>query len=134
MQDPSALYRFETDTHPAAARASVLLVAVAKALRDFSRANPLLVVKSGYFDGAPLSADEVTRLADLESREVLLAERAYGDLLERLRPAQRASEPVVAIGWMLEELRVSLFANRLGTADPVSVKRIQRAIAAVPTD
>src|SRR3954470_20051817 len=33
-------------------------VAVAKALRDFSKANPLLVVKGGYFDGAPLSATE----------------------------------------------------------------------------
>src|ERR1700710_151659 len=51
-------------------------VAVAKALRDFARANPLLVVKSGYLDGAPLSAAEVTRLADLESREVLLAKAA----------------------------------------------------------
>ena len=51
-------------------------VAVAKALRDFAKANPLLVVKSGYFDGAPLSAAEVTRLADLESREVLLAKAA----------------------------------------------------------
>src|SRR5919206_4951982 len=51
-------------------------VAVAKALRDFARANPLLVVKSGYLDGAPLSADEVTKLADLESKEVLLAKVA----------------------------------------------------------
>jgi large subunit ribosomal protein L10 len=51
-------------------------VAVAKSLRDFARANPLLVVKGGYFDGAPLSADEVTKLADLESREVLLAKLA----------------------------------------------------------
>lgn len=51
-------------------------VAVAKALRDFSKANPLLVVKSGYFDGNPLSAAEVTKLADLESREVLLAKLA----------------------------------------------------------
>ena len=51
-------------------------VAVAKALRDFSRANPLLVVKSGYFDGAPLTPDEVTKLADLESREVLLSKAA----------------------------------------------------------
>jgi len=48
-------------------------VAVAKALRDFAKANPLLVVKSGYFDGAALSQAEVTKLADLESREVLLA-------------------------------------------------------------
>ena len=45
-------------------------VAVAKALRDFAKANPLLVVKGGYFDGAPLTAAEVGKLADLESREV----------------------------------------------------------------
>jgi large subunit ribosomal protein L10 len=48
-------------------------VAVAKALRDFAKANPLLVVKSGYLDGVALSAEEVKKLADLESREVLLA-------------------------------------------------------------
>jgi large subunit ribosomal protein L10 len=51
-------------------------VTVAKALRDFSKANPLLVVKGGYFDGAPLTAEEVGKLADLESREVLLAKLA----------------------------------------------------------
>jgi large subunit ribosomal protein L10 len=51
-------------------------VAVAKGLRDFAKANPLLVVKGGYFDGNPLSADEVKKLADLESREVLLAKFA----------------------------------------------------------
>ncbi|CAN5349039.1 50S ribosomal protein L10 [soil metagenome] len=51
-------------------------VAVAKGLRDFAKANPLLVVKGGYFDGNPLSADEVKQLADLESREVLLGKLA----------------------------------------------------------
>jgi large subunit ribosomal protein L10 len=51
-------------------------VAVAKALRDFAKVNPLLVVKSGYLDGASLSAAEVGQLADLESREVLLAKLA----------------------------------------------------------
>ena len=51
-------------------------VAVAKALRDFTKANPLLVVKSGYFDGNPLSAAGVNDLAELESREVLLAKLA----------------------------------------------------------
>lgn len=51
-------------------------VAVAKTLRDFAKANPLLVVKGGYFDGNPLSAAEVNKLADLESREVLLAKLA----------------------------------------------------------
>ncbi|KZE42472.1 50S ribosomal protein L10 [Microbacterium sp. NPDC016588] len=51
-------------------------VAVAKSLRAFAKANPQLVVKGGYFDGAPLTADEVNKLADLESREVLLAKLA----------------------------------------------------------
>jgi large subunit ribosomal protein L10 len=51
-------------------------VAVAKALRDFAKVNPLLVVKGGYFDGKPLTAEEVGKLADLESREVLLAKLA----------------------------------------------------------
>lgn len=51
-------------------------VAVAKGLRDFAKAHPLLVVKAGYFDGKPLTAAEVGKLADLESREVLLAKTA----------------------------------------------------------
>ncbi|NLA65322.1 MAG: 50S ribosomal protein L10 [Leucobacter sp.] len=51
-------------------------VAVAKSLRDFAKAHPLLVVKGGYFDGKALSAEEVGKLADLESREVLLAKAA----------------------------------------------------------
>ena len=42
----------------------------------FVESNPLLVVKGGYFDGKPLTAEEVGKLADLESREVLLAKLA----------------------------------------------------------
>src|SRR5581483_1434875 len=51
-------------------------VEAAKGLRDFAKANPLLVIKGGVMDGKPLSAAEVTKLADLESREVLLAKAA----------------------------------------------------------
>ena len=51
-------------------------VAIAKGLRAYAKANPLLVIKGGYFDGAALTADEVNKLADLESREVLLAKLA----------------------------------------------------------
>ena len=51
-------------------------VAVAKALRDFAKANPLLVVKTGLLDGVALTQDEVKKLADLETREVLLAKSA----------------------------------------------------------
>ena len=51
-------------------------VTVAKALRDFAKANKDLVIKGGFFDGAPLTAAEVNQLADLETREVLLAKFA----------------------------------------------------------
>jgi large subunit ribosomal protein L10 len=51
-------------------------VTVAKSLRDFAKANKDLVIKGGFFDGAPLTAAEVNQLADLETREVLLAKLA----------------------------------------------------------
>ena len=51
-------------------------VAVAKGLRDFAKANPQLVVKGGVLDGRLVSAADITTLADLESREVLLAKAA----------------------------------------------------------
>lgn len=51
---------------------------VAKGLRDFAKANPLLVIKGGVMDGRVLDADEVKKLANLESRETLLAKLAGG--------------------------------------------------------
>ena len=51
-------------------------VDAAKGLRDFARTNPVLVIKGGVMEGRALSADEVNRIADLESREVLLAKLA----------------------------------------------------------
>ena len=51
-------------------------VETAKSLRDFAKENPALVIRGGLLDGKPLSADEVKQLADLESREVLLAKLA----------------------------------------------------------
>ncbi|MEU6996763.1 50S ribosomal protein L10 [Nonomuraea sp. NPDC046570] len=52
------------------------VVEAAKGLRDFAKANPLLVIKGGVLDGKSLDAAEITKLADLESREVLLAKFA----------------------------------------------------------
>jgi len=69
-------------------------VAVAKALRDFAKTNPLLVVKSGYFDGAPLTAAEVGKLADLESREVLLAMAAGAFKATLYRAAYTINAPL----------------------------------------
>ncbi|MGW0181586.1 50S ribosomal protein L10 [Nocardia sp. NPDC003345] len=51
-------------------------VEAAKALKTFAKDNKALVIKGGYMDGAPLSVAEVERIADLESREVLLAKLA----------------------------------------------------------
>ena len=51
-------------------------VEAAKGLRDFAKTNPLLIVKGGVLDGKSLSAAEVEKIADLESREVLLAKLA----------------------------------------------------------
>jgi large subunit ribosomal protein L10 len=51
-------------------------VDVAKALRDFARTNPALVVKGGVLGTKPLTADEARALAEVEPREVLLAKLA----------------------------------------------------------
>ncbi len=55
-------------------------------LRDFAKANPLLVIKGGLLDGKALDAAEVSKLADLESRDVLLAKMA-GAMLATLTKA-----------------------------------------------
>jgi large subunit ribosomal protein L10 len=51
-------------------------VDAAKALREFGRDNKALVIKGGYMEGRALSAAEIDQLADLDSREVLLARLA----------------------------------------------------------
>lgn len=50
----------------------------AKGLRDFAKANPQLIVKSGYFEGEALDEAGINKFANLESREVLLAKVAGG--------------------------------------------------------
>jgi large subunit ribosomal protein L10 len=62
------------------------VVEAAKGLRDFAKANPNLVIKGGVFEGKPLDAAEVAKLADLESREVLLGKLA-GAMLASLSQA-----------------------------------------------
>ncbi|MGH3544627.1 MAG: 50S ribosomal protein L10 [Mycobacteriales bacterium] len=51
-------------------------VDAAKGLRDFTKENPALVIKGGVLEGKPLSPAEINKLAELESREVLLAKLA----------------------------------------------------------
>lgn len=63
--------------------------------------------------------------------EVDAALTAYDRLLTGLPEKRRGAPDVVEIWWMIEELRVSLFAQKLGTPYPISVKRIRKAIAAI---
>jgi large subunit ribosomal protein L10 len=65
LSGPSAIAFVEGDVAQAA-----------KGLLDFAKANPLLVIKGGVLDGRALTAAEVSKLADLEPREVLLAKLA----------------------------------------------------------
>jgi large subunit ribosomal protein L10 len=51
-------------------------VDAAKALRDFAKEHKGLVIKGGYMDGRPLTVNEVEKIADLDSRDVLLAKLA----------------------------------------------------------
>lgn len=62
------------------------IVEAAKGLRDFAKANPLLVIKGGIMDGLAIDAEDVKKLADLESREVLLA-MAAGAMKAKLHQA-----------------------------------------------
>ncbi len=62
------------------------LVEAAKGLRDFAKANPALIIKGGFVDGSSMDAAEIAKLADLESREVLLGKLA-GAMLASLSQA-----------------------------------------------
>jgi large subunit ribosomal protein L10 len=62
------------------------VVEAAKGLRDFAKANPTLVIKGGVLDGKQLDPTEIARLADLESREVLMGKLA-GAMLASLSQA-----------------------------------------------
>lgn len=55
-------------------------------------------------------------------------QQRYRDLLAGVPQGRSPSEALRSIGWLIEELRVSLFAQTLGTSQPVSVKRIHRAM------
>jgi ATP-dependent helicase HrpA len=83
-----------------------------------------------YLEGIERRLDKLPTGADRDFdnlRRVQRLERRYGELLGALGP-EAADEDVEAIGWMIEELRISYFAQGLGTAQPVSEKRILREI------
>ena len=80
-------------------------VTVAKGLRDFAKANPALVVKGGVLDGRALTAADVLKLADLESREVLLAKAAGAMSAKLYQAAYLFTAPASQAVRTLEALR-----------------------------
>jgi ATP-dependent helicase HrpA len=72
-------------------------------------------------------AENPSRDQDLV-RPVLAVQREYEDLLAQAPPGHPLRPALAEIRWMIEEFRVAVFAQALGTAYPVSEKRIRRAL------
>ncbi len=84
---------------------------VAKGLRDFAKANPALVIKGGVMDGKFLDAQAVLKLADLESREVLLSKMAGALLANLSRAAYMLAAPLSQGARVLGALETAAQAN-----------------------
>jgi large subunit ribosomal protein L10 len=80
-------------------------VEAAKGLRDFAKAHPHLVIKGGVLDGKSLSPAELTKLADLESREVLLARMAGALQASLTNAVSLFAAPLAQTARLLEALR-----------------------------
>ena len=83
-------------------------VEAAKSLRDFAKANPLLVIKAGVLDGKPLTAEEITKLADLESREVLLGKLAGAMKAKLSQAVYMFAAPMSKTAQLVEALRAKV--------------------------
>lgn len=83
----------------------------AKSLKNFAKDNALLVLKAGYMDGRILDAAEVKKLADLESREVLLAKLAGAMKASMAQAASLFAAPLSQAARTVEALRVKAEAD-----------------------
>ncbi|SDU08251.1 50S ribosomal protein L10 [Jiangella alkaliphila] len=95
-------------------------VEAAKGLRDFAKANPVLVVKGGLLDGEPLSSEEITKLADLESREVLLAKLAGAMKASLQNAVSLFNAPLAQTARVLEALRQKVEAEAPAVEAPAA--------------
>ncbi len=80
-------------------------VEAAKGLRDFARTHPLLVIKAAVLDGKAVTPDEVRQLADLESREVLLARLAGAMNASLSRAVYLFAAPLSQAARLIDALR-----------------------------
>jgi large subunit ribosomal protein L10 len=115
-------------------------VEVAKSLRSFGREHPFLVVKGGVLDGRAITADEVRKLADLESREVLLAKLAGGLNAPAQKLASALAAPLAQFARLLGALEAkatadpSIVGGGAGTADAPQDAAGDDAAAELPSD
>jgi len=108
------------------------VVEAAKGLRDFAKANPLLVIKAAVLDGKAMTPDEVRQLADLESREVLLA-RLAGAMNASLSTAVHLfAAPLSQTARLIDALRAKVEAE--GPDDTAAAPEDAPAVAGVPED
>ena len=95
------------------------VVETAKGLRDFAKANPFLVIKGGVLDGKALTPAEITTLADLEPREVLLAKLAGAMKATTARAAGAFAALPVQMAQLTEALRAQREAEG-GSLEPAA--------------
>jgi large subunit ribosomal protein L10 len=107
------------------------IVDAAKALSDFSRTNQALVIKGGFMDGRPLTVAEVNQLADLESREVLLAKLAGAMKANLSKAAALFAAPASQVARMTQAL-ADKRAEEEGAPAPVAAD--SEAPADTPAD
>jgi len=95
-------------------------VDAAKGIRNFAKANPALIIKGGVMDGVTLSAQEIVRLADLESREVLLAKMAYAMKAKQSQAAALFAAPLAKTARALGALQTKLAAGAPAAESPAA--------------
>jgi large subunit ribosomal protein L10 len=93
-------------------------VDAAKGLRDFARIHPVLVIKGGVLDGKLLSADEIRKLADLASREVLLAKMAGAMKASLVNAVSLFEAPLSKTARLVEALRQKVDADTTPVDQP----------------
>lgn len=86
-------------------------VEAAKGIRNFAKENPALVIKGGVMDGALLSAADITKIADLESREVLLSKLAGAMKAKQSQAAALFAAPLSKTARALGALQAKLEAD-----------------------
>lgn len=89
-------------------------VEAAKGLRDFAKANPALVIKGGVLDGKTMTPQEITKLAALESREILLARLARAMNASLSNAASLFAAPLSQVARVIEALRAQREAGQAG--------------------